>query len=108
MDKTIYTCVTHISSRKQNFAKFFNLRGSARETLDEEERERERIRLLNMQNHLFWKEKKNGIQMFNILIYLHKKKKKIPNFHDPDSYYINLFIIIIIFLESHMYKWLHL
>ena len=42
--------------------------------------------------------------MFNILIYLHKKKKKIPNFHDPDSYYINLFIIIIIFLESHMYK----
>ena len=42
--------------------------------------------------------------MFNILIYLHKKKKKIPNFHVPDSYYINLFIIIIIFLESHMYK----
>ena len=48
---------THMSSRKQNFAKFFNLRGSARETLDEEERERERvrerIRMLNMQNHLF-------------------------------------------------------
>ena len=33
---------THMSSRKQNFAKFFNLRGSARETLEEEERERER------------------------------------------------------------------
>ena len=102
---------THIVEETK-FAKFFNLRGSARETLDEEERERERvrerIRMLNMQNHLFWKEKKNGIQMFNILIYLHKKKKKIPNFHDPDSYYINLFIIIIIFLESHMYKWLHL
>ena len=69
MDKTIYTCVTHISSRKQNFAKFFNLRGSARETLDEEERERENSNVKHAKSFVLKRKKKwnSNVQHFNLL-----------------------------------------
>ena len=39
----LHMCNTH-TVEETNFAKFFDLRGSARETLEEEERERERER----------------------------------------------------------------
>jgi len=37
----LHMCNTH-TVEETNFAKFFDLRGSARETLEEEEREREK------------------------------------------------------------------
>ena len=42
----LHMCNTH-TVEETNFAKFFDLRGSARETLEEEEREREKKKKKN-------------------------------------------------------------